>query len=71
MFNKSCFFMISFFLLFLTGSFAQKILSEGIIYYDISVQTGSNEPQMADMFDGAKATLYLRGSLSRSELISS
>jgi GLPGLI family protein len=47
---------------------AQKTLSEGSILYDVSVQTGSNQPQMADMFDGAKATLFLRGSLSRSEL---
>jgi GLPGLI family protein len=71
MFNKSFIIMISFLLLLSIGSFAQKILSEGIIYYDISVQTGSNEPQMADMFDGAKATLFLRGSMSRSELTSS
>lgn len=47
---------------------AQKILSEGSIFFDISVQTGNSQPQMADMFDGAQATIYLRGSLSRSEL---
>ena len=47
---------------------AQKTLSEGAVFYDISVQTGSSQPQMADMFDGATAVLYLRGSLSRSEL---
>ena len=71
MFNKSGLTIIFFLLLFSTGSRAQKILSEGIIYFDISVQTGSNEPQMADMFDGAKATIFLRGSWSRSELTSS
>lgn len=71
MFNKSTLLIISILLFCTTGIRAQKILSEGIIYYDISVQTGSSEPQMADMFDGAKATLYLRGSLSRSELTSS
>lgn len=47
---------------------AQKTLSEGAVFYDVSVQTGSSQPQMADMFDGANAVLYLRGSLSRSEL---
>lgn len=47
---------------------AQKILSEGAVFYDVSVQTGSNQPQMADMFDGANAVLWLRGSLSRTEL---
>jgi GLPGLI family protein len=49
---------------------AQKRLSEGIIQYDVSVQTGSSEPKLADMFDGAKATLFLKGSQSRSELSS-
>ncbi len=49
---------------------AQKTLSEGTVQYDVSVQTGSSQPRMADMFDGAKATLMLKGSLSRSELSS-
>jgi GLPGLI family protein len=47
---------------------AQKTFSEGVITYDISVQTGSASPGLADMFHGAKAVLYLRGNLSRSEL---
>lgn len=47
---------------------AQRTLSEGAVFYDVSVQTGSSQPQMADMFDGAKAVMYLRGSWSRSEL---
>lgn len=49
---------------------AQKVLSEGTLTYDVSVQTGSAEPKLADMFDGAKATVYLKGSHSRSELSS-
>jgi GLPGLI family protein len=49
---------------------AQKVLSEGTLMYDVSVQTGSAEPKMADMFDGARATVYLKGSHSRSELTS-
>lgn len=49
---------------------AQKVLSEGTLTYDVSVQTGSAEPKLADMFDGAKATVYLKGSHSRSELAS-
>ncbi|HRP33425.1 MAG TPA: hypothetical protein PKV73_16125 [Agriterribacter sp.] len=49
---------------------SQKILSEGTIVYDITVQTGSKEPQLADMFDGVTATLYLKGSQSRIEMIS-
>lgn len=49
---------------------AQKILSEGTIVYDITVQTGSKEPQLADMFDGATTTVYLKGSQSRTEMVS-
>lgn len=50
------------------AALSQKTLSEGSIQYDISVQTGAQDPKMADMFDGAKASLYLRGTHSRSEL---
>ena len=49
---------------------AQKVLSEGVIVYDITIQTGSKEPQLADMFDGAKTTIYLKGSQSRTEMVS-
>lgn len=49
---------------------SQKILSEGTIVYDITVQTGSKEPQLADMFDGVTTTLFLKGSQSRIEMIS-
>ena len=47
---------------------AQRILSEGTVQYDISVERNGGSPAMADMFDGATAVLYLRGSLSRSEV---
>lgn len=49
---------------------AQKIISEGTLVYNISIQTGSNEPKMADMLDGATTTIYLKGMQSRSELVS-
>jgi GLPGLI family protein len=47
---------------------AQKLLSEGIIQYDVSVQTGSSQAKMADVFDGATALVLVKGSHSRSEL---
>jgi hypothetical protein len=56
-------------LLTITGS-AQKTISEGTLVYNISIQTGSNEPKMADMLDGATTTIYLKGFQSRSELVS-
>jgi hypothetical protein len=46
----------------------QQTLSEGTIYFDVTVQTGERNPQMADVFDGAKAILSTRGPLSRSEM---
>jgi len=49
---------------------AQKIISEGTLIYNISIQTGSNEPKMADMLDGATTTIYLKGNQSKSELVS-
>lgn len=47
---------------------AQKLLSEGSIFYDITVQTGSETPKLADNFDGAVAVVYIKGSQSRSDL---
>ncbi|MDQ6889252.1 MAG: DUF4412 domain-containing protein [Bacteroidota bacterium] len=49
---------------------AQKILSEGSLIYNISVETGSTEPKMADMLDGATTTIYLKGNQSRTEMVS-
>ncbi|HEY5369274.1 MAG TPA: hypothetical protein VIJ75_09800 [Hanamia sp.] len=52
-------------------SFSQKTLSEGSLVYNMSVETGTGEPKMADMLDGATTTIYLKGTKSRSELVSS
>lgn len=56
-------------LLSLTG-FSQKNLTEGKLVYSMSVETGSGEPKMADMLDGATTTIYLKGKESRVELVS-
>lgn len=50
---------------------AQKILNEGTLVYNMSVETGSGEPKIADMFDGATTTIFLKGNKSRTELVSS
>ncbi|MCU7548641.1 hypothetical protein OCK74_05905 [Chitinophagaceae bacterium LB-8] len=52
-------------------SFAQKKFSEGTIYYDIVINTGTEKPQAADFFDGATSTVYLKGLRSRTEMVSS
>jgi GLPGLI family protein len=49
----------------------QKTITEGTLVYNMSVETGSGEPKIADMFDGATTTIYLKGSMSRAELLSS
>ncbi|MGN6494103.1 MAG: hypothetical protein ACTHLE_19065 [Agriterribacter sp.] len=63
-------FIFSLALVLTNTTYAQKVLSEGTITYDITVQTGSKEPQLADMFDGVTATVYLKGAQSRTEMIS-
>jgi GLPGLI family protein len=65
--------LVSLAIIFLTTgnfSYAQKTISEGTITYDITVKTTNKEPQMADALDGATSTVYLKGSLSRTDMVS-
>src|SRR6185369_17182948 len=57
-------------LLSIAFSFAQKKLSEGSIVYNVVVNTNDPNPKLADGFDGATNTIYIKGKLSRSELVS-
>ena len=49
---------------------AQKRISELTLVYDAKITTGNSEPRMADAFDGASTTIYLKGPMSRSEMSS-
>lgn len=49
---------------------AQKTLNDGVLVYNMSVETGTDAPKMADMLDGATTTIYLKGKNSRVELVS-
>lgn len=51
--------------------FAQRKLTEATISYDIVINTSNNTPQAADLLDGATSIIYLKGTSSRSEMISS
>ena len=51
-------------------TFAQKTFSEATLVYNITVETGNKEPKMADMFDGATTTVYIKGTQSRSDMVS-
>jgi GLPGLI family protein len=50
---------------------AQRKLTEATISYDIVINTSNAAPQAADLLDGATSVIYLKGSSSRSEMISS
>ncbi|MDX1936269.1 MAG: hypothetical protein SFU21_04105 [Flavihumibacter sp.] len=57
-------------LLLLTAATAQRKVSELTLVYDATVSTGDKEPKLADAFDGASTTVYIKGNLSRSEMVS-
>ena len=50
---------------------AQRRLTEATISYDIVINTTNETPQAADLLDGATSVVYLKGSSSRSDMISS
>ena len=57
----------------LTGSTVvsgQKVMAEGTLVYDMSIQTGNAVPQKGDALDGATTTVYLKGNNSRTEMVS-
>ncbi len=51
-------------------SFAQKIISEGTIVYDVVIQTGNNKTEKGDALEGATTTIYLKGNNSRTDMVS-
>lgn len=59
------------FLLASVSVFAQRKLTEATISYDIVINTSNKTPQAADLLDGATSIIYLKGTSSRSEMISS
>jgi GLPGLI family protein len=48
----------------------QKKISDLTLVYDAAVTTGNAAPRMADAFDGSTTTIYLKGNMSRSEMVS-
>lgn len=61
---------VAFILFSFTTGFAQTNFSEGSIVYNITVNTNDANPKLADGFDGATNTIYVKGKLSRSEMVS-
>jgi len=58
------------FLLFALPALAQKKFTEGTISYDIVINTGTDKPQGADFLDGATSAVYIKGSKTRTEMVS-
>jgi hypothetical protein len=48
----------------------QKKVAELTLVYDATISTGNNQPKLADAFDGATTTVYIKGTMSRSEMVS-
>lgn len=58
------------FLLLATGSFAQKVVSEGSFTYSISILQANNQPAPANALNGATSTTYVKGLFSRIDMAS-
>jgi GLPGLI family protein len=48
---------------------AQKTVSELTLTYDITVETTGQQPAMANMFNGATTTVYIKGNNHRTEAV--
>lgn len=67
---KRLYYIIFLFLLLPCLTNAQRKVAELMLSYETQVTTGEKEPKMADAFDGAVTTVYIKGPLSRSEMTS-
>lgn len=67
---KRLYYIISLFILLPGIVNAQRKVAELMLSYETQVTTGEKEPKMADAFDGAVTTVYIKGPLSRSEMTS-
>src|ERR1700712_599074 len=68
--NKYLFFLILATFYFCSVANAQKKIAELALVYDAVISTGDNQPKLADAFDGATTTVYIKGTMSRSEMTS-
>ncbi|MFN4285017.1 MAG: DUF4412 domain-containing protein [Lacibacter sp.] len=46
---------------------AQRLYNEGSVVYNIVVSTGTAKPQAADLLDGARMRIWIKGNQSRTE----
>jgi GLPGLI family protein len=63
-------FLTGFLLLAVSFASAQRKVSELTLVYDVAISNENKEPGMADALDGAITTVYIKGDMSRSEMVS-
>lgn len=63
-------FLTSCILLAASAVSGQRKVSELTLVYDAAVSNENKEPGMADALDGATTTVYIKGSISRSDMVS-
>lgn len=62
--------MIAAFLMVSVAAFSQKIFTEGVLQYNISVVNGKDQPAIAKAFDGATQTVWFKTAHVRVDFIS-
>jgi GLPGLI family protein len=68
--KKTTVILVALVLMFDLTIYGQKKVSELTLVYDAAISTGNNQPKLADAFDGAITTVYIKGNMSRSEMVS-
>lgn len=48
--------------------FSQRVMTDGTVTYSVSVISGKDQPGIADAFDGASLTVWMKGNLVRTDL---
>ncbi len=56
--------------LFSSNTFAQKVFTEGMLKYNISIESANGEKQLSSTLNGATLSVFLTKEKSRSEMIS-
>jgi len=69
--KTSLFFIVILLFTNLYSVYAQRIIAEATLVYDMVIQNGNITPQPGDAFAGATTTVYLKGSNSRTDMSSS
>jgi GLPGLI family protein len=58
-------------MLFCNSLFSQKKMTDGTIVYDVVIEKEGKAPELTNAFKGAVTTIYLSGTKSRTDMVSS